>query len=304
VQPDATPPATATCYLHPDRPAGSVCRRCNQPICPDCMREAPVGWQCTRCVHQDSRRAPVTRWRPAPTTAGRLGNTRLTPVVIALIAVNVIVFIWEESSHAGYYISNVGSGPCANVVQCRFALWPRAVHHGQWYRLFTAAFLHANIEHIGLNMVTLAIVGSPVEAELGKVRFVALYLVAAIGGSVASYLLSPQDQFGLGASGAIFGLMGAYFVLARRNRWDARTIAVLIVINLLFDFSTTTIDWRAHIGGLIAGAAVAWGLTESTRLRPRVSRATELAAEVTSVLGVAIVFGLLVLLPPGHVNLS
>ena len=177
-----TPPAPA-CYIHPDRTAGSVCRRCNRPICPDCMREAPVGWQCARCVHQDSKRAPVTRWRP--TNRGRLGNTRLTPVVLTLIVINVAVYIWEMASHAGVYVYRGVAYPCANLTECRYALWPTAVHQGQWYRLFTAAFLHANFEHILFNMIALAIVGPPVEAELGKADSSSLYLLSAVGGSVA-----------------------------------------------------------------------------------------------------------------------
>ena len=92
--PPAAPPA---CYAHPDRVAGSVCRRCGRPICPECMREAPVGWQCATCVRQDSRSAPVTRWRPSPVgRSGRLGNSRITPMTVALIVVNVIAYLYEQ----------------------------------------------------------------------------------------------------------------------------------------------------------------------------------------------------------------
>ncbi len=147
-------------------------------------------------------------------------------------------------------------------------MWPEAVHHGQWYRLLTAAFLHANIEHIFFNMVILAIVGSPVEAEVGKVRFLVIYLISAFGGSVASYLLSNANVLGLGASGAIFGVMGSYFVLARRRGWDVATIAALIVIELAIGFGSSTIDWRAHLGGVITGAVVTLGLTRSTEPAP------------------------------------
>jgi len=265
------------------------------------MREAPVGWQCARCVHQDSRRAPVTRWRPA-TGTGRLGNTRITPVVIAIIAINVVVYIWEQTQHAGIYVFQGIPSPCSNVGICRFGLWPYAVHHGQWYRIITAAFLHENIEHIGLNMITLAIVGPAVEAELGRVRFGALYLVSAIGGSVGSYLLSPQNELGIGASGAIFGLMGAYFILARRRGWDITTILVLIVINLLYGFSGG-IDWRDHLGGLVTGSAVSLGLAYSADLRRATSRAAEVATGVATTAAAVAVLSLLALLPPGHINL-
>jgi membrane associated rhomboid family serine protease len=300
VQPGPPPPAP-NCYVHPDRTAGSICRRCSRPICPDCMREAPVGWQCVRCIHQDSRRAPVTRWRP--NRGGRLGNTRLTPVVIALIAINVGVYIWQQASHAGFYVYQGQPIPCSNTVVCRFSMWPQLVHHGQWYRLFTAAFLHASIPHILFNMLTLAVIGSPVEAELGKSRFVALYLVSALGGSVGSYLLSPQNQLGVGASGAIFGLAGAYFVLARRRGWETGSIMGLIIFNLIYGFAVAGVDWRAHLGGLLTGAAVAFGLSRSADLRRAASRAMEVAAGAATTLGAAAVLGVLTLLPPGHVNL-
>jgi membrane associated rhomboid family serine protease len=265
------------------------------------MREAPVGWQCARCVHQDSRRAPVTQWRPR--TAGRLGNSRLTPVVIALVVVNVVVYFWEQSAKAGVYVYQGSPIPCANTAVCRFAMWPTAVHHGQWYRLFTAPFLHANVSHILFNMLTLAIIGSPVEAELGKLRFTALYFVSALGGSVGSYLLSSANQLGVGASGAIFGLMGAYFILARRRRWEVGNIVVLIGINLAIGFASSTIDWRAHLGGLVTGALVSLGLVRSADLRRAASRVVEVATGAGTTLAAAGVLGILTLLPPGHVNL-
>ncbi len=282
------PPPVPRCYVHPDRVAGSVCRRCNRPICPECMHEAPVGWQCPACTREGHRRAPEIRWRPA--SRGRLGNTRLTPAVLALIAVNVAVFLWEQAHYA-------------NVVD-RFAMWPVGVHsEGQWYRLITAAFLHANLEHILFNMVTLAIVGSPVEAELGKVRFVALYFVSALGGSVASYLLSRPFEAGVGASGAIFGVMGAYFVLARRRRWETGTIAALIVINIVISFAVPIIDWRAHLGGLFTGAVVGFGMGRTSEVRRLAGRAGGIAAGVGIAAAAAAVLAVLVTLPPGQVNL-
>lgn len=265
------------------------------------MREAPVGWQCARCVHEDSRRAPVSRWRPA--NRGRLGNTRVTPVVLTLIVINVVVYIWEMASHAGRYVYQGVPYPCGNTVECRFAMWPAAVHHGQWYRLLTAPFLHANIEHILFNMVTLAIVGSPVEAELGKARFSVLYLLSALGGSVASYLLSSANELGVGASGAIFGLMGAYFVLARIRGWEIANIGALIVVNLVIGFASSTIDWRAHLGGMITGAVVTLGFARSADARRRAGSGVEVATvAVTSAAAVAVLVAL-TLLPPGHVNL-
>jgi membrane associated rhomboid family serine protease len=209
----------------------------------------------------------------------------MTPVVAGLIGINVVVYILESLHRT-------------NVID-RFALWPVAVHdQHQWYRLLTAAFLHASITHILFNMVTLAIVGPAVEATVGRVRFGAVYLLSAIGGSVASYLLSPANILGLGASGAIFGVMGGYFVLARRHGWEVTTITALIVINLLLSFSSE-IDWRAHLGGLVTGALVTLGMSVA---QDRKGSVAWVGAVVTGAVALGLL-AVLALLPPGHVNL-
>jgi membrane associated rhomboid family serine protease len=278
------PPAPPRCYAHPDRLAGSICRRCGRPICPDCMREAPVGWQCAGCVKQGARVSPTVRWRPR--SPGRLGNTRMTPVVLTLIIVNSVIYLWEQTKLT------------QNIY--RFGLNPASIHYQhQWYRLVTSPFLHASVTHIFLNMLTLAIVGPPVEAEVGRVRFLAIYLAAALGGSVCSYLIGPVNEVGVGASGAIFGIMGAYLVLAIRNRWDISTILVLIVVNLAISFADTTIDWRAHVGGLVVGAAVGYGLSRTMERRRRPGLAAAYGAAVFVAAVVPLV--LLSLLPPGRV---
>jgi membrane associated rhomboid family serine protease len=298
------PSAPPTCYVHPARLAGSVCRRCNRPICPECMTEAPVGWQCRRCVREGARQSPVRRWQPARGGAGygRLGATRMTPMVIALIAINVAAYVWEMSSKpAALVVGGQFAGVCPHRVECNYGLLPFAVHQGQWYRLITGAFLHANIEHIAFNMFTLAIVGAPIEAELGRARFLALYFVSALGGSVGSYLISNPDQIGVGASGAIFGLMGAYFVIARRRRWDSSAILGLILINLLISFASTGIDWRAHLGGLVTGAIVGLAMTRSSK-GWQLGRAGEMALGVGAAVAMGAVLSLLATLPPGQLS--
>ncbi len=290
------------CYAHPGRSAGSVCRRCGRPICPDCMVEAPVGWQCRKCVKSDSRSAPVQRWRPRPATSGQLGNTRVTPLVIALIAVNVGVYVWEMATKPGIVTTAGQTFACRHVAECQYGLIPTAVHHGQWYRLLTEAFLHANIEHIAFNMFTLAIVGPPVEAALGRARFLALYLVSALGGSVASYLLNTPTQVSVGASGAIFGLFGAYLVIARRRRWDTSAILALIGLNLFIGFVSTTVDWRAHLGGLVTGMVVGVAMSR-TRSGWQLGPAGEMVVGMGAAVVVAAILSLLATLPPGQVNL-
>jgi membrane associated rhomboid family serine protease len=275
--------ATKACYRHPDRLAGAVCRRCDRPICPECMRDAPVGWQCQECVHRDSRQAPVVRWRPS--SQGRLGGTRLAPAVIALIVVNVVVYL-------------AASGDRASIDE-RFGVIPAGIHQGQWYRLVTGAFLHLDAEHILFNMVSLAIIGSPVEVLLGRTRFLALYLLAGIGGSVASYVFGAPNVDAIGASGAIFGLFGAYFVLARRRGFEIRTVSALIIINLVISFADPGIDWLGHLGGLVVGAAVALVFSATVDRRSPSARVVEVVSGAAT-LGV---LALLVLLPPGHFDL-
>jgi membrane associated rhomboid family serine protease len=265
------------------------------------MVEAPVGWQCRSCVREGARRAPVTRWRAS--SGGRLGNSRLTPAVIALIVVNVVVYLWETNTKVVEYAPTWLPRPvlCPSAI-CHYSLVPAGVHHGQWYRLLTAAFLHANFSHILFNMLTLAIIGSAVEAEFGSIRFMALYVASALGGSVASYLLSKPYVFGLGASGAIFGLMGAYFVMARYKRWETGTIVGLIVINLIITFADSNIDWRAHLGGLVTGAAVGFGMMRVSSRRETRTEASEVGAGVAIAVAAVVVLSLLSLLPPGHLN--
>ena len=220
----------------------------------------------------------------APRT-GQLGATSISPTVVVLAAVNVAVYAVSRADPLSAY--------------ARFAMVPELVHQGQWYRLLTAAFLHVSVEHVAFNMVTLLIIGSPVEALVGRVRFVAIYLVAGLGGSVCSYLVSRPDIEGIGASGAIFGLFGAYVVLARSRRFDLRTVSALIAIELVLSFVEPGIDWRAHVGGLVVGAGLTAALVAVGR---RPTRATALR-EVAVTLALLAILMCLVLLPPGHVDL-
>ncbi len=239
-----------TCYRHPDRLTGIHCTRCGRPVCPDCMVSAPVGHHCPTCVSDENKGVRQVSWRPGSTQLGG----RITPMVKLLVALNALIYL-ITAPHLNDYIF-------------RFGQLPIRVAHGQYYRLFTSAFLHVSFVHILFNMIALLIVGSPVEAALGRVRFLTLYVLAALGGSVASYLFSNPLQVGVGASGAIFGLFGAFFIIARSRRADTSGILVLIGINLAFSFTDSLIDWRAHVGGLIVGVAVAGVFTLADR-RPQ-----------------------------------
>ena len=237
-----SPAEAPSCYRHPGRRTYLRCNRCERYICADCSRDAAVGHQCVECVQAGAQ----TIRQPRTPFGGRQRSA--TPVVTyALIAVNVAAFIAEMASRSW---------------QQELTLWPPAVAEGQFYRLVTAAFLHYGATHLVLNMWALYVVGPPLEMWLGRLRFGALYALSGLGGSVLVYLISPLNSATAGASGAIFGLFGATFVVARRLTLDVRWVAAVIVINLVFTFvvpaiSSQRISWQAHVGGLVTGALVA-----------------------------------------------
>lgn len=248
------------CYRHGDRLTGARCTRCGRPICADCMISAPVGHQCPNCVKEGNRNVRPVRWAPASPGA-------LTPVVKVLVGINVVVFLLTSA--------NVAWVP-------QYAQIPFEVARGQLYRLITAAFLHANVAHIAFNMLALVIFGPLVEAAMGRVRFLTLYLLAALGGSVCSYFLGPINVIGVGASGAIFGVLGAWFVIAQARHADVRAILVLIGINLALSFSDPAIDWRAHVGGLLTGLVVGALFIGAEGRSPSQQRAIEIVTAVTT----------------------
>jgi membrane associated rhomboid family serine protease len=203
------------------------------------MRPAPVGFQCPECVGEASRtvRQPVTV----------VGGALITRpyVTYSLIAINVALF-------GVSFIIGI------NELAENFGMWPFGiVLYGEWWRLLTAAFLHGGLLHVAFNMYVLFALGPTLERVLGHARFVVLYLVAALGGSVASYVFSDPRTVSVGASGAIFGLMGALIVAGRRLRWDIRQVLILLAVNVVIGFISPSVDWRAHFGGLVVGALVA-----------------------------------------------
>lgn len=238
------------CYRHPDRPTGVRCTRCERPICPDCMVPASVGFQCPECVSQGAKTV-----RQAKTVYGGRVTPGAKPGIVTqvLIGINVLMFIVTSVGHI-----NVGSNGGTSSLFEHLSLIPPAVAHGQWYRLVTATFLHFNVLHILFNMYALFIVGTPLEAMLGRIRYLALYLLSGIGGCVLSLLLGPLELEAAGASGAVFGLFAALWILARHQGLQATGLTVTIGINLALSFSFHgQIDWRGHVGGLITGAAIA-----------------------------------------------
>ena len=249
-------PATAveqTCYRHPGEPTGVRCVRCERPICPRCMTPASVGFQCPDCVRegQGTQRAARTiyggRYHQPVGRTGRFGL-----VTTILIAANVVMFAITE---VGAF--HLAGGGGASSLFLRLSLIPPAVAHGQWYRLVTAMFLHFNLIHIAFNMWALVIVGPPLEVALGRIRYLTLYFLAGVGGSILTLIGAPPATQAAGASGAIFGLFAAFYLVARDRGWQTGGIVLTIGLNLALSFSfSSEIDWRGHVGGLIVGAAV------------------------------------------------
>ncbi|MFD0329643.1 rhomboid family intramembrane serine protease [Streptacidiphilus monticola] len=229
-----------TCYRHPDRETGVRCSRCDRPVCPECRVDASVGFHCRDCVqggHGEVREAR-TEFGGQLTRDGAL-------VTKLLIAANVVVWALH------YAKPDLASD---------WVLWGYGVAHGQGYRVVTSVFLHQAIWHIATNMWSLWVLGPLLESALGRVRFLALYLVSGLAGSALFLLVAdPLRDSALGASGAVFGLLGATFVLFRRRGYQLGPLMGVLVVNLVATFVVTGIAWEAHVGGLVAGAATAAG---------------------------------------------
>src|SRR5580700_1209945 len=233
-----------TCYRHAGRETYLSCTRCGRPACPECLRSAPVGQQCVDCVKEGGH----TVRQPRAVFGGRAVSG--AAVTYTLVALNVAFYLveWVYPKIVDY-LALIGSAYDPTVHQLI------GVAQGQEYRLITSAFLHEQgfsgfgPLHIIFNMWALILVGPALERLLGRLRFLALYILSALGGSVLFYLLAPVNEFGLGASGAIFGLFGAYFVVSRRLRLDTRGIVILIALNLVISFAfSSAIAWQAHVG--------------------------------------------------------
>jgi len=232
------------CYRHPDRETRVSCSSCGRPICPDCMTPTPVGMRCPECA---SQRTKVVR-NPTGTP-----GAAATPATYALIAINVVVFLVELVGGSGGLSVNGASKFFVD-----FALFGPSVAEGEWYRLVTSGFLHVSIIHIGFNMFLLLILGRLLEPALGTPRFLALYFASLLAGSFGALLVEP-NALTVGASGAVFGLAGAVFVIARGRGMDqlAGEIGFLIVFNLVWSFVGSNISVGGHIGGLVGGTICA-----------------------------------------------
>lgn len=276
-----------TCYRHPDRETGVSCSNCGRPICPECMTSTPVGMRCPECAGER------TRVRSGVAALQAAGDPWGTYVLIAII---VVVFLGELASGASATTIGGGSSLIADG-----AVFGPGIDDGEWYRIVTGGFLHAGLLHLGLNMLVLWILGRLLEPAIGTPRFLGIYFVSLLAGSFGALVADPNVPT-VGASGAIYGLMGATIVIARRRGVEqiASEIGIWLILNLVLTFSISGISIGGHIGGLIGGT-LAGMVIAAAESRAGARPALGVEGLALLVLGVASVGGALWAAQPGGV---
>jgi membrane associated rhomboid family serine protease len=257
--------ATPVCYRHPDRETWIRCQRCERPICPDCMNSAAVGFQCPSCVKEGAK---TTRSGRAPYGGAPSANPAMTS--IGLIVLNLAVWVAITANDAlvdrlailpaGRCVAGNGYYPNATEATCTGlnAHWVSGVADGAYWQPITSIFSHVEVWHIAFNMMALYFLGPQLEMILGRARFLAVYLLSGLAGSTAVMWLSSESGQTLGASGAIFGLMGALLVVGLKIRANVQQLLFWIGLNVVFTVTASSfISWQGHFGGLVGGAALA-----------------------------------------------
>jgi membrane associated rhomboid family serine protease len=252
----------AYCYRHPDRETGLSCSVCERPICTECMTMAPVG---IRCPEHSGKPQGAARLTQGVRRASFEGQGALVTKV--LIALNVGVFLVNlaQGASLGRNGGELFADGGLTALGTFDGVTLIGVAEGEWWRLLTAAFLHGSVIHLGLNMLMLWWIGGPVEEALGRGRFLALYVVSALAGSAGALLASP-NAFTVGASGAIFGILGAALVFERQGLHVLGGSALsIIVLNLVLTFAVPNISIGGHLGGLVGGALCGLALSRFGR---------------------------------------
>ena len=247
-------PPMATCYRHPQRETNVSCSNCDRPICPDCMTSTSVGMRCPECARQQTKvKNPIG----APTRIRRAGHLRDHRPLRRRLP--------RRARRRAAPTALDGGGKMIRD----FGLFGPAVADGEQYRIVTSAFLHAGLIHLGLNMFVLYILGTLLEPAVGTARFVAIYARLVLGGSFVALLIDP-NELTVGASGGIFGLMAAAFLIARHRGLDqlASQLGFFVILNLVFTFSISNISIGAHLGGLAGGALAGLLVTMVESRRP------------------------------------
>ncbi|HYO40980.1 MAG TPA: rhomboid family intramembrane serine protease [Nocardioidaceae bacterium] len=278
------------CYRHPDREAHIRCQRCERSICPDCMQPAAVGFQCPSCVREGSKAT-----RSARTAYGgqRSANPARTSQVLVALNVLVWVLVLAAGGDRGALVDQLALTPLGGTFATSNGLITiTGVADAPW-QLLTSVFTHVALWHIGFNMLVLWTLGPQLELAVGRLRFLAIYLLSGLAGSAAVLWLSAPTSSTLGASGAIFGMLGALLVIAAKARGDVRGIATWIGINLVITFVLPfDISWQGHLGGLAGGLLVGAAVVYAPRgeRRPLWQAAGVGAVAVAVVLATAVRF--------------
>lgn len=308
-QPSDGPAATGvpTCYRHSGRETWIRCQRCDRSICPDCMRDAAVGFQCPDCVREAAK---GSRQHQALYGGRRSSDPRLTSFV--LIGINALVWLvivstggqrsrladlfallpggrCDSLASAGQWYPSIGDAAVCFGATGGDGAWVSGFAGGAWWQPVTSAFTHIEIWHVVMNMLALAVLGPATEQILGRARFLAIYLAGALGGSVAVLWLSEPTQTTLGASGAIFGLLGALlvtFTKARMNtQWIMQNLAIGVLITVV---GWRFISWQGHLGGLVGGALAAAVVAYAPRANRSVVQWAGLGVLLAVLLGLAV----------------
>lgn len=273
-----SPPAQV-CVRHPDRPTGLACSRCGRPACPECLHPAAVGQHCVDCVRAAGNRVPRAR---------TIGASK-PYATYTLLVINLVIF--AITAIQARSVTELRS----SEVFTEGALWGPFMASGEYWRLLTAGFLHFSLIHVAVNMFSLYILGRDVEITLGTARFVGIYITALLGGSALVMLFENPLAINAGASGAIFGLMGATLVVVLKAKIPAGMVLGVIGINVVLSLTIPNISLWAHMGGLLFGAAAAAGILYGPELLPAAKRNARNAAAIGwTVMGALIVLALVI----------
>ncbi|MFS0853433.1 rhomboid family intramembrane serine protease [Microbacterium sp. 179-I 3D4 NHS] len=279
------------CYRHPDRQSFVLCQRCLRTICPECQTPAPVGVICPECMKAERKNRTPAQKRAERRWSGRGGAATLSPVRSGRPVVTYVLLAVTSLIGLLQLVPGLGDTLTQQLLFAGVYLYPdlSGMPFEPW-RLLTAVFAHGGFIHLALNMLALWMLGQSLEPMLGRVRFLALYLVSGLGGSVMVALLDPT-QATVGASGAIFGLMAALLIIGRHIGANVTGILVILGINFAYGFFVSGIAWQAHLGGAIVGALVALVLVKTKRREQR-------TWQIAALIGLTVVLLLLVAFVP------
>jgi membrane associated rhomboid family serine protease len=252
--PETSAPEALHCYRHPNRETLLSCSNCERPICTSCLTQAAVGVRCPECARGTTASGPAGAvGERAKRALGTRGGTVAAGVLVAL---NLLVFLAEMAQGVGV------SGVSGSSIVSDGGLFGPAVADGEWYRMVSAAFLHASLIHVGFNAYLLWLLGSSLERYAGPGRFLAIYFIAVLWGSAGALLFAP-DSITVGASGGVFGLMAAVYLLERQRGVAllGGSVGGLLLLNLVITFVLPGISIGGHLGGIVGGALAGFVLS-------------------------------------------